>query len=260
MFFRANPTGGPFGTPGVAYARKFIGTLLDDSGHTNDELWLTCRAAFTTDALSSWEQNGQSICAFQNANTYLSENETQLEGAKRFFGDWFSGMPAYGIPALPGPPTLVANKWFVFELHFHKGVDRGGIITCESSWSGTSSQTHNEAARSVMIGSWAPSTGFFAEMLYYELSGWVDRVKVGLSRGADDVWSDDFASGDFSAWFSHSNWTGTEGDSSVGYGCTIVDRPAFPDVNPFCTPGEPIATGVHLPPITLPYGSDYVER
>lgn len=138
---------------------------------------------------------------------------------------WASGQQ-YVFASLPINPAIVDSTWFTVELHCESGVANTGYVNGIQVW------THDPTAPGdvaiVQIGVTNNTPGPF----------YIDEVKVGTTRGASDLFSDDFASGDFSLWDSTSGspsvvsdpYSGGHGnvaqvDAGDGAGFTFGNQP-----------------------------------
>lgn len=99
---------------------------------------------------------------------------------------WASGLQ-YVFASLPINPAILASTWRTVELHC-------GASGHEAYVDGVAVWSHDNVfvvpITAVRIGEINNTAGPF----------YVDEVKVGTTRGASDIFSDDFASGDFSLW------------------------------------------------------------
>lgn len=223
------------------------------------EVWLTSRMAFDFEpAAGSVSGSSAFAQSIYYPAVYLVDYPMILEGIYRVTTTQW-GSRAAGVANAISTPVLNPHEWYILESHFKQNVTRDSLISCDSGWS--NSTVHNFPAVSYTVGCFAEVSAITGLGIFQPFEGYIDAVKIGTSRWGNDLFEDDFASGDFSAWTFHSPWSGTEGVIAPGkFGCTIVDHPNLPYFSHTCPAFDEVLTGVHLPPITQPYGSDYVER
>lgn len=162
-----------------------------DLGAPQPDFWVTIEAYFPADAIAELVSSGGGWLI----SLFLPDGTTDTDAVGISGGEWstYGGSPG----GTPGP----AGAWLTLELH-HVTSDAGefdvdGVeVTTSSDFSG------GFDSQNVRVGLW---NGFaLSPSLFY-----VRRVKVGTTRGGNDLADDDFSSGDLSYW------TTMSGDVSV---------------------------------------------
>lgn len=101
-----------------------------------------------------------------------------------------------------GPPAPIAEVWQTIEINVVTGDRRDFYVS--GTFIHTMTEPYGVDSRKIVIGA---LSGFVKGVNYLK------NIKVGTFRGGTDLFSDDFGSGDFSAW-----------DSVYG-DCTVVPDP-----------------------------------
>lgn len=196
--------GGGGGGSSIMFCMKADASSTDAYAHAHfggsgyDEVWITYDLAFTEAALAFWQNgfnySGDLAALLDNTPTITQETYIQDAPAWRLFG-YTSGSGATPIP--------VPGRWHHVEFRASQG-DVGELyvdgIQSITGAMGFGVQFYNARFGSFNGGTFnvdANSQAYFA------------NVKIGTTRGGSEIFSDDFASEDLSAW------TSTSGSVSV---------------------------------------------
>jgi hypothetical protein len=169
-----------------AYAEKDLGSVHND-------LWITIELGLDAASLAQWNSNfswpGSVFLGF-NAG-HAATAETMAFDAT----DWTTGS---GTPT--GVPPVSAGAYLLCELHHQNLIASDLYVDTILACSGA--DIGNHGVRYVRVGQM--SNAVFGPSLSY-----IKSVAVGTTRGAHDLFYDNFASGTFAAW------TTTSGDVSI---------------------------------------------
>lgn len=170
-----------------------------DLGATYDDLWVTVDVLFASDALAAWlagEQSGE-FCQFTDALSNYQES-AQITSAGFVWPDegWASGSIA------SNGASPIADAWQTLEMHRKVSASQITELYVNGSLIGTSADLGNPT-QFVSVGQEGTVVNDATGVVY------IRNPRVGTTRGASDVYADDFSSGDLSAW------TNTVGDVSV---------------------------------------------
>lgn len=149
------------------------------------EVWVTFRVAFDAAALAFWVDNSSP----DFLDIYSAGLADQLAYVY-LFGDPSAWSGPGGSGDTPAP---TADVWQLCEMRFVDDGTQEFYVDGDLVFSGPAGTA--VAARSFLLGM-ASGGADVASVLF------VDDVKIGTTRGADDLFSDDFESGDLSAWSS----------------------------------------------------------
>jgi hypothetical protein len=176
---------------------------LEKTFGDHDEVTVTFRLAFTAAALALWETDDSGALV-----QLLDETGDFDEGFELLAPTlvWTSDRAGGSSSATPAP---VAERWHDVQLHWNRGAVVQVVIDGHTLWADAADDT---PAGVLHIGLVGGATGADAAAYY-------DDVVVTIPGGTV-VFSDDFESGDLSAW-----------DSVVGDGdaLLVVDDPGFAD-------------------------------
>lgn len=168
------------------------------------EVWLTFDLFFDAAALAVFNGTGSNDFGDIIAAGFTSFATENL---------WAGTSPSSwalstGDTALPSP-ALTANVWRTLEVHYVAGTQLVELYV-DSTLAVSGTYPGSGDAHSIVVGQ---STGSISDP---DLIVYLDNVKISTTRGGDDLFSDDFESGNLGAW------TSTTGDVSV------VDDPLVP--------------------------------
>lgn len=183
------------GAAGDAYAFIDLGEDLSET-----DVWITTRIAFRPDALALWLSGDAGY--FGN----LSPDSNPTDRVDEWTIDASPGWDAESMSGPSDPPDPAANEWQTVEYHISLGATSftselyvDGTLVKSGGVSGFGSPP---TVRFLSVGQIANSADP-ASVMY------VASVKAGAARGGSHLFSDSFASGDFSAW------SGTSGAVSI---------------------------------------------
>ncbi len=157
------------------------------------DIWVTVDLSMAAAQLTEWTTSGGVVKLIDIGG---GTDSLYLSGPDGAFGFFWNG--AGGSETGNSPPP-VAGAWQTLESHYVNGGLSELFVDGFSVWSTPAFFTGDPAGLDVGPQGSTPATG----PVYYA------NVKVGTTRGATDIFSDDFSSGDLSAWSS------TSGDVSV---------------------------------------------
>jgi hypothetical protein len=219
-------------SPAIAFAQKNLAAV--------DVVYVTMKIALSAGAFTFFDAH--SAACYLGA---LTDGGSMLAGVARFSGAWRDFL-ALG----PTNPSVAFNPdpdtWFIAEFHFIRDSERGIQMHCAP---GEASGGRNLPAMQLRVGQYGSEDPGNDGDVGNAWEVYVAHVKAGTTRWGNYLFEDDFASGDFSAWDYHMPWI-EEG----GGGTKIIPNPGFPPYSDTCNPFVERA-GVHLAPITIPYGN-----
>lgn len=156
-----------------------------------DDVWLTFGFATVTAAVAAFDDS------MADGRFFLAQTDDWSDAV---LTDPAGGPATFATGFIFGGPLIVADTWVTVEFHLN-------VTTGDSDL----------YVDGVLVGSNAAGGGFYGptDVVRFGLravdSGWApgvfayfDNVKVGTTRGDDDLFGDDFESGDLSAWTTES--------------------------------------------------------
>jgi hypothetical protein len=171
------------------------------------DVWVTFDLRFGAAALAFWNTGfGSELMVLDNPIAICE-----------FFT--LAGLPTdgYGTTNYTGSPAnVIADVWALVEVHYENGVIVEVYVDGNLEASGVEPAPGGYGlhdVHSLIIGQYSPWPDP-SSIDYY------DNVKMGTTRGASDLFSDNFESGDLSAW------------SDVDGDCTVVPNPFGPPIAP----------------------------
>jgi hypothetical protein len=208
----------------------------------HDDIYVTAKIAFPAAALAHWAgtptfDSGYFITLI--GGSHILSGLTLHNGSEWFDLTLLSTEVPWGASPL-------AMKWYIVEMWHKRSVERFCNVQCVNS---TVGPAYSDQTFRINIGQWNalnpvvdPTDGRFHSVYF-------DKVWVGTTRFGNDILDEDWESGTFANWGFHNTWTGVKG-------CEIIDDPGITPYNTTCNPfDEPFREGVHLAPITIPYGN-----
>ncbi len=179
---------------GDAYVTK-------DWGSDESEVWVTFGAAFDSAALTFFNSDysgdlAEILDGSNVTNTYFYE----FPDPPNYW--WVGGFNTGGDETGTAVPD--ADAWHTYELHFTVNGDVELYI--DTALVAGATDTGSSDARKLRLGL-RLTTNDADAVCYYK------AVKIGTTRGASDLFADDFSSNDLS------NWGSTTGD------CTVITDP-----------------------------------
>jgi hypothetical protein len=162
-----------------------VSTVSKDLG-TLSECYLTFTVAFAPAALTFWT-NGFDL----SGDFGVIEDLVSFQKLESIFIYQASGFSESNPPFNDSTIAPIANTWQTIELHFKSGVVGEAWVDGVQAWT---SAAGSGAITSVTVGQSVSSAPNAAGIAY------IGYVKVGSTRGAADIFSEDFASGLLSVW------------------------------------------------------------